>query len=300
MKQDAIKNDKNISEYAIGVVTYVARFEEFFIPLIKRLVEVFPDKEIICVINGHHDTSLQIDYLKRVTVFLNQFPNVHYITHEKHQPLAKCFNWLALMAFAPRILILNDDVSLNLLFRHDFEKELKNNDSFFVINRSWCHFLISKKYMKEIGWFDERLLGTGYEDGDYHIRIEEKDRPVTKVDCRGLINYVAAQDNVGWANISEKVKIKGDKSATVNYDFFYSKYSSEGKLQSGMETPVFYELSLLDDKTYKPYLSEFDYKDKKPAFFRVIMLPFNMVYSYTRKTMIRICRCIKKCSNKIL
>ena len=71
-------NFKNLTgqptDYSIGVVTYVARFEKFLIPLIKQLTEVFPDKEIICIVNGHHDELLQINYLKQVTAFLNQFP----------------------------------------------------------------------------------------------------------------------------------------------------------------------------------------------------------------------------------
>ena len=136
--KDKIKNN-----YSIGVVTYIARYEKYFIPLIKQLISVFPDKEIICVINGHPDNSLQIEYLKNVTAFLKQFPNIKYITHETHQPIAKCWNWLALMSFSAAILILNDDIKVNLLFREDFEKIFTENQDFFIINNSWSHFLIS-------------------------------------------------------------------------------------------------------------------------------------------------------------
>ncbi|MFA6485996.1 MAG: hypothetical protein WCT40_01345 [Candidatus Magasanikbacteria bacterium] len=291
-----MNNNKNnlTPEYSIGVVTYISRFEEFFIPLIKQLVSVFPDKEIICIINGHHDTFFQINYLKRVTAFLSQYPNVRYITHEKHQPLAKCFNWLLLMTFAPRMLVLNDDVSLNLLFRQDFEKHLQENDLFFVINRSWCHFLVSKKLVKEIGWFDERLPGTGYEDGDYHIRMVEKGQPVTRVECRGLINYVALQNNPGWATISKKVSTgRSDKSAVINRDFFYSKYSTDGILKPGMETPLFYDYSCLDNEGNFG-VSKFIYKDAKPPLGRILMLPVYAIYSYTRKIVRIIYRSVKK------
>ena len=68
--------NKTKNNYSIGVVTYVGRYDKYFIPLIKQLVNIFPDKEITCIINGHPDTSLQIEYLKNVTAFLNQFPNV--------------------------------------------------------------------------------------------------------------------------------------------------------------------------------------------------------------------------------
>lgn len=291
------ENSKNeLPEYSIGVVTYVARFEKFFMPLIKQLVEVFPDKEIVCIINGHYDAPLQIDYLKRITVFLNQFSNVHYITYEKHQPLAKCFNWLALMTFAPRILILNDDVSLNLLFRRDFEKNLKKNDSFFVINHSWCHFLISKNFVKEIGWFEERLLGTGQEDGDYQNRIWASGKQIAKVICHGIINYIAPQENAGWTDIS--AVSNGGKTSAVNDEFLDKKYSCDkdsGKcaVRQGMETPIFYDFSCLDDKEGS-YAPEFSYKDRKPPLHCVLMLPFNAIYSYTRKTAGKMYRYAKK------
>lgn len=274
------------TEYSIGVVTYVARFEKFLMPLIKQLAEVFPDREIICIVNGHHNELLQINYLKQVTAFLNQFPNVHYITYEKHQPLAKCFNWIALMSFAPRMLILNDDVSLNLLFRIEFEKNLIQNNNFFVINHSWSHFLISKDFIKEIGWFEERLLGTGQEDGDYHIRIVEKGKEVTKMVCHGIVNYVAPQENAGWANISSKATSGTGKTSAVNDDFIVKKYLLDEKtgnstLRAGMETPIFYNFSSLDNSeiSFTPKYGG----GKKISLALSLMLPLNILYSYPRK-----------------
>ncbi|MEK7131174.1 MAG: hypothetical protein AAB797_00365 [Patescibacteria group bacterium] len=277
-------------EYSIGVVTYVARFEKFLMPLIKQLTEVFPDKEIICIVNGHHDELLQINYLKQVTAFLNQFPNVHYLTYEKHQPLAKCFNWIALMSFAPRMLILNDDVSLNLLFRREFEKNLTQNNSFFVINYSWSHFLISKDFIKKIGWFEERLLGTGQEDGDYHIRIVDKGKEVTKMECHGIVNYVAPQDNAGWTDISKNATSGTGKTAAVNDEFFYKKYPNAGKCAPGMETPVFYNFSSLDNNgVFVPKYNT----GRKPSLALLLLLPFNMIYSYSRKTVSKMYRYVK-------
>lgn len=287
--------DSSTSEYSIGIVTYVARFESFLIPLIKQMTNVFPDKEIICIVNGHHDELLQINYLRQVTAFLNQFPNVHYITHEKHQPLAKCFNWIAMLSFAPRMLILNDDVSLNLLFRREFEKTLIKNNSFFVINYSWSHFLISKDFIKEIGWFEERLLGTGQEDGDYHIRIVEKGKEVTKMVCHGITNHVAPQDNAGWANISEKASTGTGKTAAINDEFLYKKYPNveeTGKCAPGMETPIFYNFSSLDsgDMLFVP---KYYKTNKKSPLILYLMLPFNMIYSYSRKTAGKLYRYVK-------
>lgn len=291
MNNQTQKINSQIPEYSIGVVTYVARFEEFFVPIIKQLVEVFPEKEIVCIINGHYDQTLQIKYLKKVTAFLSQFPNVRYITNEVNQPLSKCFNWLLMMSYAPRMLILNDDISLNLLFRLDFEKRLaEGNSDLFVINHSWSHFLISKQFVKEIGWFEERLPATGQEDGDYQIRIRDKGKQVAHVTCHGITNYIAPQTNAGWANISKVVQ--GGKASAVNDEFLAKKYENE-HLRPGMETPMFYDFSCLDDRANNFNEKQFG-KTKKISVFLFLKLPFYAAYSYVRKTGGKIYRAIRK------
>ncbi len=283
-------------DYSIGVVTYVARLEEFFIPLIKQLTTIFPDKEIVCIINGHPDASLQIDYLKHVSAFLAGYPNVRYLSYERHQPLAKCFNWLLLMSFAPRMLILNDDVSLNLLFRKDFEKGIEQYPDFFVINGSWSHFVISKAVVKKVGWFEERLAGTGQEDGDYRIRMEKEGVKISEVKCYGVINYVAPQKNAGWQNISEVSKDSG-KASEINDQFFYKKYSkkdggSDFVLNPGMETPVFYELATLDNLQRFPQ-PDWKFVNQKANPLLNILLPLQWTYSFIRKTGGKIYRYLK-------
>ena len=289
--EDKIKNN-----YSIGVVTYVSRYKKYFIPLIKQLTSVFPDKEIICTINGHPDTSLQIKYLKNVTAFLNQFPNVKYITYETHQPIAKCWNWLVLMSFSPAILILNDDIKVNLLFRKDFEKVFVENKDFFVINNSWSHFLISKNTIKKIGWFEERLLGSGDEDGDYIARMTMRGIKVTNKLCKGIINYVAEQKNAGWKNISG---LGHGKYSEINKEFMSKKWSpnyskEEGSiLTKGMETPLFYDFSCLDNKNIFPLIVN-KYNKLKPKSYLKFLIPLNILYSFFRKLGGNIYRFIKR------
>lgn len=287
-------------DYSIGVVTYVARLEEFFIPLIKQLTAIFPDKEIVCVINGHPDTTLQIGYLKHVTAFLAGYPNVRYLSYESHQPLARCFNWLLMMSFAHRMLILNDDVSLNLLFRKDFEKNLKEHPDFFIINHSWSHVLISKAVVKRVGWFEERLAGTGNEDGDYRIRMEKEGLSLPEVDCKGVINYVAPQKNAGWQNISATTK--DSKYSAVNRQFIEEKYSQSvnGKdggfvftVKPGMETPMFYDLLALDDQGNFP-APDWKFIGQKPNPLLKLLLPLQWIYSVTRKTAGRAYRFLRR------
>lgn len=254
-------------DYSIGVVDYLGRFEDYFIPLINDLVKIFPDKEIICVLNGHHNRRAQMEYLKKASIFLSKFSNIRYFSFDDHQSLAKCWNRIILMSSAERSLILNDDLSIDPYFRNDFEKALARNSDFFTINKSWSHFLVSKSVIKKIGWFEERLLGIGWEDGDYMLRMAEQNMLPISVDCLGIKNFVAPPNNAGWSEISG---VSG-KYSEINKEFFRKKWycnhldkelgeqrkeykinlmmgneKLSGELKEGMETPLFYPLDLLD------------------------------------------------------
>ncbi len=251
-------------KYSIGVVTYHARFETYFKPLIEKMVRIFPDKDIICIINGHPDRTLQIAYLKKVVSFLQRFPNVRYLTYDTNQSLSKCWNQLIILSNTPQTLILNDDTSVSDLFRSELEEHIKRNDT-FTLNKSWSHFVISKDTVKKVGWFDERFLGVGQEDGDYAYRMTMKHINTINVESVGLRNFVGEQKNPGWSNISKTTK--DTRYADVNKDFFNKKWTvpwnspenthfehvcqfngltSPFTLVKGMETPLFYEFSVLD------------------------------------------------------
>lgn len=250
--------------YSIGIVTYLGRYDKFFCQLIASLSYIFPDKDIVLIINGHYDQALQLQYLKKITNLLLKYPQVRYFVNDEHQSLAKCWNRLLLMANNSRVLILNDDLSLDALFRFDLEQALLTSPDFFIINDSFSHFLISSSVIKHLGWFDERFLGVGSEDGDYVIRMHAANFPLTSLPCRGIINFAADQPKAGWANVSQSFKVT--KYTAINFDFMAKKWlfnhlhgedhefdinfiwkdvSFRASLKAGMATPVFYDYSLL-------------------------------------------------------
>jgi len=260
---------KPVPAYSVGVVTYLGRYETYFQPFMRELVGIFPDKEIIVFVNGHYDIVQQTAYLKKVTAFLSEFRNVRYVTHLEHQSLARGWNHLVWLASHPRVLICNDDLRIEPLFRQDMEQGLLEHPDHFVINRSWSHFIITKRMIAEVGWFDERFKGVGYEDGDYMIRLVAAKKALVSVACRGVNNIVAKQENAGWANQSGVTR---GKHSMMNEDFLKKKYESNfsGKeerqddnykirfpwngeilkatLREGMETPIFYPFSIINDE----------------------------------------------------
>ncbi len=255
--------DKN--QYSIGVVTYHARFETYFKPLVRQLVRIFPDKEIICVINGHPDRTLQITYLSKVVSFLKSFQNVRYLTYDTNQSLSKCWNQVIILSPTEKVLMLNDDTEVSDLFRNELETPIQNNEV-FTLNRSWSHFVISKTIIKKVGWFEERFPSIGQEDGDYAYRMAMKNIELKNINCVGIRNFIAKQDNPGWVAIS--VNSSSNRYADVNREFFNTKgitplnspdvtsFTNSCKFNEaeapftpipGMETPVFYDFSVLDN-----------------------------------------------------
>ncbi|MBW1800194.1 MAG: hypothetical protein JRJ85_05625 [Deltaproteobacteria bacterium] len=249
---------------SIGIVTYLGRFDEHFKPLIRRLSFLFPDYDINVFINGHYDIDRQCKYLGEVTTFLSKYPCIRYVTNVEHQALTRGWNWLVIMAKHEYVLILNDDISLRPVFRYQLE-HISEPPGVFTINGSWSHFVISKSIIRRIGWFDERFLGVGDEDGDYLFRLTIENIPICNKHMIGLYNLNAKQNNPGWKNFSSAVD---DKYAQYNRDFFMKKWyhsafeevPENGSFvleyfgekyriapkKSNEEMPQFYPLSVLD------------------------------------------------------
>ncbi len=207
---------------SIGIVTYLARFETYFKPLIKRLQVLFPDYEINVFINGHYDIVRQVNYLRQVTDFLGRFRHIRYTINLEHQPLARGWNWLLLLSTRPWVLVLNDDIFCHHEFRWHLESiDLPKLSKIFTLNYSWSHFVINKDIIKQIGWFDERFLGTGDEDTDYLFRLASCRVRIDHVVMNGILNYIAASDDAGWANISG---IFYNKYSMLNREFLLKKW----------------------------------------------------------------------------
>lgn len=254
---------KNNLSYTIGIVTYHARFDEYFVPLIKNLVRIFPDKEILCVINGHDDKTLQIQYLDKVTIFMKQFPNVRYLTYDIGQSLSKCWNQLIILSHTQKTLILGDDIFIGDFFREKFEENIDKHDM-FIINGSFAQFVMSKNIVRKVGWFDERLPRIGWEDTDYLFRLRMSGVERVDVKILGSLDLSTDTDGSDWENDPTKPK---SKYTYANEDFFkvkwYTKYYNPEMTVfkyvgsdayhtfspvEGKETPNFYDLSVLNVK----------------------------------------------------
>lgn len=259
-----LKQRKNRKGFSMGVVTYISRFEEYFKPLVKQLDAYFPNVEKNYLLNGFYDQDRQKKYLEQALSFLSS-TQAHSVTYyNEHQSLAKCWNQLIIRSGPQKIVVMNDDLRIDWRYRWFLNLQLPFYQQ-AVINRTWSNFLISKNTVRKFGWFDERFLGVGHEDADYQLRqafVLRKNSPrlyFHTLYCLGIKNIVAKNFDPGWKKFSKTI---GDKYTQYNTDFFYQKWDRsdtakpayvcafDGKyfgVKPGMETPMFYDLDVLNN-----------------------------------------------------
>ncbi len=114
--------------------------------------------EVIVAINGRAQEPFSEFYRQAVLSFLAKQANTYPIVFPNFQSLAKLWNRGALTATAPRSVVLNDDLRIfekdGVGFFDALEEALANTPTSFRINGSFSHFVINKKELIEVGFFD--------------------------------------------------------------------------------------------------------------------------------------------------
>jgi hypothetical protein len=240
-------------KYSIGIVTYVDRYNIFFKPLIKNLISIFPDTEFIIAINGYYDQEKQEKYLEDIINYLKKFKNVKIVSFKEPQSLSKLWNLLIINSSNEKVLILNDDIEISQTFRKHLDNSNILRSDISIINKSWSHFIISKKIVDKIGWFDERFPGVGNEDQDYECRLVFSNLVLDNFYLKGLKNIVFQTKDFSYGKYTEVVENKYVKANKVFFDTKWELSDSERpgfkfvrlvekfvSLKPGMETPDFY------------------------------------------------------------
>jgi hypothetical protein len=189
--------------YSIVITTFDLRFEPFLAPLIASIKNARPEVEIIVMVNGPAKGLFDGIYRTKLLQFLSSQENCFPIIFPNFQALAKLWNRGALTATSERTLIFNDDLSIDGASSPDFftslESALEHEPYAFKINGSFSHFVVSKAELIKVGFFDERLLGIGEEDGDFSWRYHEIfGREITSIDIPGITNIQSPLANEGF------------------------------------------------------------------------------------------------------
>jgi hypothetical protein len=248
------------SNITIGITTFEARFDQYFVPLLARIRE-YTGNEIIVAINGEHNRPFGDDYRRNVLQCIVDYARVYPLVFPQFRGLAKIWNSIIIHATHNHILMLNDDIMIDRPgFLEDISKAIRRNDGkTFLVNRSWSHFLINREEIDELGYFDERLLGIGEEDGDLTWRyIHKYGRDIASFKIKGFVNF--AEETVHSYKPVNIQTHSGTKYSRFNRKFmFQEKYAVAPDGIKGMfDKPV-----ILKDAGGRQYPHEQFYRRRK-------------------------------------
>jgi hypothetical protein len=161
-------------KYTIGITTFEHRFENYFKPLLLQIKKNLPDIEVIVYINGEINKSFDENYRKKILSFISEQKNVFPIISPYFRSLSKLWNSLIIQSTNDDIFIFNDDIWLeDAFFKQINDIEKMEIITSFRLNGSFSHFCVNRKEVFEVGFFDEKLIGLGEEDGDWCFRWEK-------------------------------------------------------------------------------------------------------------------------------
>ena len=159
----------------ICITTFKKRLELVKI-LINSIKNFYPNIEILVAINGEHNEGMDENYRTEILKFISTKNNVIPIMFTEFRSLSKLWNVLVTFSKTNFNLVLNDDLifeDANIV--DNIINHIKNTgQEFFTLNSTFSHFVVSKKELDNLGYFDERLLAHGEEDGDMVWRYIER------------------------------------------------------------------------------------------------------------------------------
>ena len=178
-----VKNDRTDAESSRGIVltTFEKRFFSSALPLIQQLRDAGIDYPIIVLINGNLDGNHNQDLRRKFISELAKFKNLGVVTNFQFSGISKHWNLGIQLLGTESVACFSDDLVVSRHFKNELESVFDAvKVAGLVTIEGFAAFAITRELIDEIGWFDERFLGFGEEDGDYvwrYIKRFEKDPP---------------------------------------------------------------------------------------------------------------------------
>lgn len=239
--------------YTIGITTFSKRFD-MFENLLNKIRKFTNNKIIVCV-NGEEEAQFSEEYRKNILQLCSKYEQVFPIFFLEIRGLSKMWNTIINTSHTDKILILNDDLDINSDFIFYQINEYVNSDKLKCltkINNSFSHFLVNKQAIINIGYFDERLLGFGEEDGDITYRILKNNMSIENLYLSGLVNIISQTRH-------DSVKAGIGKYSKFNREYIYDKkYSVDfnSNIKGLFDTPMKQVIDDIDCYPMEKYYQE--------------------------------------------
>lgn len=186
--------------------------------------------DINVIINADNKELVDNDYRKEMLNFLADLKNCYPIFLPEFKSVPKMWNTLITFSRTDYSLILGDD----LIYETDIFGQIlpivkDRKSEFFTINYGFSHYVISKQKLYELGYFDERFLALGEEDGDMvHRHIERYGRPIDNILMNGILNMGKYDDKA----VNSEIHV--DNKPLVNKKIREKKYVPDSNGIRGM------------------------------------------------------------------
>lgn len=235
------------NNFDIGITTFSLRYD-FIESLIKDIRNLNIKNNIFLCVNGEKNSEFNEEYRKKILNLCSQYESIFPIFFIETRGLSKMWNTLIIHSSKENILLLNDDIKI--LTDNIFQvvsEQINSNDYYglSLINNTFSHFIVGRNFIDEIGYFDERLIGFGEEDGDIMYRILKKGNTIHRIYCSGVDNIISDIRH-------EFIKPGVGKYSFFNRDYIFNqKYKCNGDIYyfpEGVECD-----QLLEDKQLYPY-----------------------------------------------
>jgi hypothetical protein len=207
--------------FAIGITTYIERYDNYFKPLYQSMSRYFPEVKITVSVNGHPKTAEQQRYLERLQDELcaTAAPHHTFVLRDHAAGLTTMWNEMVHLSQPLPLLILNDDLRIFPWMRRWAEAFDWRAAQLTLLNSTWSHFVISPEVIERVGAFDPGFQGIGFEDMDYTARAGLAGQAIGNVLC----SYIAHKNHQPSSSSFGSDKVWG-KYTSQNEEFFYSKW----------------------------------------------------------------------------
>lgn len=213
-----------MKSYTVGFMTYVHRYESHFLPLFENLSKQRPEIEKVVFFNGQHKEKFDVEFRKKCLEEMSKYDNTFVHVSPMFRSFSHMVNTNVNMSSNENILILSDDISVSDQFLSEYENILEGTDTSFLLNLSYAHFSLTRTDIKNVGYFDERLLGMGEEDGEWDFRFCET-YSVPNQTHLGVpsfqTNHIHHNNEYGY-DTNKNIRNHNGKHSTYNQNFLNS------------------------------------------------------------------------------
>jgi hypothetical protein len=248
---------------SIGITTFKKRLKS-----LENMVDYLKscDQNLIIniAVNGEVSEEFDEEYRKGILNLCSKYSHIYPFFYQEFRALSKLWNNLVIASKTEHNVILNDDLIFdkNQNFVNIVKSIIEQNPSVecFNMNGSWSHFVVTKKFLDEMNYFDERFLLHGEEDGDFVWRYIDKYGnypPTINIPIVVNLHQTGTEDKT---TVTTNADLGYANKPKFNQEFTVTKYkfNPEAKISGMYGRP---HERILSDSVQYPY-EKFYFKNK--------------------------------------